>query len=359
MRLGWLLLLAGWVSPAWAHDTGDARASLQVDAQGGVALELKVARVDVAELLGLPDDAPDAALDALLDTEVPMRLSSWLNLAAEPTPCLWDAVTVGPAGVRGLTITAQGLCPPVAELTVAWPAALHTRLNVKLTASVTPFEGEARWITLDRENNSVIVPLRAPPAASAPSFLRLGIEHMLTGWDHLAFLLALLLACARLRRLLMVVTGFTVAHSVSLALGVTGVVTIAPAVIEPIIAGSIAVAAAAALARLLAGRLAWPGSGRPSPRPVVELALCLGFGLVHGLGFAGLLAELAPQLDQVFVPLLAFNVGVELAQIAVVSVTFPLLVWVGRSRFARPAFGTLLVGLVGLGAVVAVLRIVA
>lgn len=187
---------------------------------------------------------------------------------------------------------------------------------------------------------------------------------MLTGWDHLAFLLALLLACARLRPLLLIVTAFTVAHSITLGLAVTGVVAVDPAVVEPIIAASIAIAAGVALLRWIQGRLAWPGSGQPKqseptqPRITLQVGLCFGFGLVHGLGFAGLLAELAPQLEAVAVPLLTFNLGVELGQAAAVAVAFPLLWAVGRTRAGRPVVGSLLLGLVGLGLTVAGLRIV-
>lgn len=354
-RLIGLLFVFAVSTPAHAHDTGDARAALKVAADGAVHLDLKLARIDAAELLGLPDDAPEAALDAILH-EIPEKLGTWIALAGEPTPCLWDDVRVAPEGVRGLAITARAACPVAPELTVSWPAATRTRLDVTLTASITPPEGEARLTILNREKPSEVVPLRSPASMDTGGFLLHGIEHMLTGWDHLAFLLALVLACARLRRLLLVVTAFTLAHSVTLALAVTGVVTADPGLVEPIIAGSIGVAALVGLVRLAAGRLAWPGSPRPMPNPVLELGICFGFGLIHGLGFAGLLAELVPP-GQVWVPLLVFNLGVELGQIGAVAVAFPLLVWVGRSPAARPIFGVILTGLVGLGATVAVQRV--
>ena len=356
MRLFLFVFMGLLATVVQAHDTGDARGTLRVAADGTVDLELKMARADVAELLGLADDAPDGALDPRLG-EVSGRLASWLTLVGEPTPCLWQDVQVAPAGVRGLAITARAACPVAAELVLTWPAASLTRLAVSLTAAVTPPNQATQWVVLDRQNPSAIVPLRAEASPGGGQFLLLGFQHMLTGWDHLAFLLALLLACARLKPLLLITTSFTVAHSITLGLGVTGVVAVDPAVVEPIIAASIAIAAAAALVRWAQGRLAWPGSGRPSPSVALQVGLCFAFGLVHGLGFAGLLAELAPTLDAVLVPLLTFNLGVELGQVAAVAAAFPLLWAVGRSAAGRPVVGALLVGLVGLGAVVAVQRL--
>jgi len=223
--------------------------------------------------------------------------------------------------------------------------------------------------------------LEAPTAAAAMTgsgfadYVQLGVEHIATGVDHLAFLLALLLLGASFVEVATIVTGFTVAHSVTLALGVLGVVTPLSSAIEALIGVSIAIvalenfaltsgratrrgialalgacvgAAAIAAAR---GALAVP----PSALLGVGLfALCsLGlleraaspmrlrwfvafvFGLIHGFGFAGVLAEIGLPPGRVAPALLGFNLGVELGQLVVVAFAWPLLRVALRGQPAR------------------------
>ena len=353
------LILALFATSAHAHDTGEAKGTFIVAADGAVSATLKLARVDAAELLGLAEDAAPGALDDRLDADAAAQLGHWLTVV-DPEACPWEAVAWVPAGVRGITITATARCRGDRPLTVHWLAASRTALDLKLLGSAGPEGGATHLLALGRATPSAALSASAADSPQAADFFLLGVTHMLTGWDHLAFLLALVLGCARLRRLLLIVTSFTVAHSVTLALGATGIITLAPSVVEPVIAASIAAAAGLAAYRLWHDRLTWPGRGGPTidhGGVKAELALCFGFGLVHGLGFAGLLTELAPDMFAGFVPLLTFNLGVEVAQIAAVSVAFPLLVWVGRTRAARPAFGGLLTGLIALGLMVAFQRL--
>jgi hydrogenase/urease accessory protein HupE len=162
-----------------------------------------------------------------------------------------------------------------------------------------------------------------PPPAAGVSFFRLGVEHILTGYDHLLFLAALLLVCATFREAATIITCFTVAHSVTLALAALDVVRVSSRVVEPIIAASIVYVA---LENVLA-----PGEqkGRLARRAAVTFA----FGLVHGLGFAQVLRELGlgSTPDGVVLPLLKFNLGVEAGQLAVASVVFPMIL-LARAR---------------------------
>lgn len=133
--------------------------------------------------------------------------------------------------------------------------------------------------------------------------------------------MGLFLLSTRLTALLWQVTAFTLAHTVTLALGVTGVVAVAPAIVEPLIALSIVYIAAE---NLITKRLhPW--------RPVVVLC----FGLLHGLGFAGVLEEVGLSANHFVTGLLAFNVGVELGQLAVIAVCFCW--WVGPCDFRHTA----------------------
>ncbi len=158
-------------------------------------------------------------------------------------------------------------------------------------------------------------------ASVAKSFVLLGIEHIWTGYDHLAFLLALLLVARSMREMLGIVTGFTLAHSLTLSLAALGLITPSAAVVEPAIALSIAYAGLENL---------WKPSARR--RFVVTATL----GLIHGFGFAGLLAELGLPEDNLLTALIAFNGGVELGQAAVVALTLPALLWLSR----RPRWST-------------------
>ncbi|HEY9503208.1 MAG TPA: HupE/UreJ family protein, partial [Pyrinomonadaceae bacterium] len=163
--------------------------------------------------------------------------------------------------------------------------------------------------------NNLTIDLQTTSAANKSTlrFLVLGIEHILTGYDHLAFLLALLLAGGSLLRNAKIITSFTVAHSLTLAMATLGVINVPSNLVEPVIAASIVFVG---LENLFRRRLA--------SRWLVTFL----FGLVHGLGFASALRELGIGGFGVGVaiPLLSFNLGVELAQIAIAALVLPL-VW--------------------------------
>ncbi len=168
-------------------------------------------------------------------------------------------------------------------------------------------------------------------------FLREGVWHVLVGYDHIAFLLLLLLPSVLrgtevgwtvaessrevIRDVLKIVTAFTIAHSITLGLASTGVVQIPVQPIEVAIAGSIVVAG---LLNLFPAASGW------------RLRLAFGFGFVHGLGFANALREIAADASRLAPMLAGFNLGVELAQLMIVAVTLPIL-WLlsRRARYSR------------------------
>jgi hydrogenase/urease accessory protein HupE len=149
-----------------------------------------------------------------------------------------------------------------------------------------------------------------PLASGATAFLRMGIEHILTGYDHLVFLLGLVLLRARVKQLLAVVTAFTVAHSITLALAVLGVLAPSPRIIEPAIALSIAYVG-------VENFFVKDGSKR--------WRITFPFGLIHGFGFAGALKEIDLPRASIPTALVSFNVGVEIGQLAVMAVILPLV----------------------------------
>ena len=169
-------------------------------------------------------------------------------------------------------------------------------------------------------------------------YIELGFTHILPkGLDHIIFILGLTLISKRFTDLLIQVTAFTLAHSVTLALGLYGVVSIAPSIVEPLIAASII---------YIAVENIWHQKVHVSRALIVFL-----FGLLHGLGFAGVLKELGLPEQDFVLGLLSFNVGVEIGQLAVITLAYLIVgFWTihkpwYQNRIARPASG--LIGVIG------------
>ncbi|MHC5212130.1 MAG: HupE/UreJ family protein [Planctomycetota bacterium] len=157
------------------------------------------------------------------------------------------------------------------------------------------------------------------------SWVRMGADHILGGWDHLAFVIALIVSAGRIGALIWVMTAFTLAHSITLAFAALEIVNIPARPVELLIAFSIAWVGVAAL-RARAPVSRWPEA--------------LLFGLVHGLGFAGFLGQALAGEERRLVPLLGFNLGVEAGQLAVVALAVvPLLLLRGLSVHRARARG--------------------
>ena len=176
-------------------------------------------------------------------------------------------------------------------------------------------------------------------------FIARGIGHILPGGtDHILFVLALFLGVRRFRALAFQISLFTLAHSVSLALAAAGLVNVPAGIVEPLIAASIAFVAIENL--FFASMTRW--------RPLIVF----GFGLFHGLGFAGFFLD--QQLPEGFFwsSLIGFNIGVELGQIFVVSCAYLILRWFFRTDWYRPVIVIpVSLAIAGTGLIWAVLRI--
>lgn len=150
---------------------------------------------------------------------------------------------------------------------------------------------------------------QSPAAATAWKFVREGFRHILPrGLDHVLFVLGVFLLSTRPRTVLVQLSAFTVAHSITFGLSMYGIVSLPPAIVEPAIALSIAYVAVENLATSRLRRH--------------RVALVFAFGLLHGLGFAGALSSLALPRSQFLLALVGFNLGVEAGQIAVVALAF-------------------------------------
>ena len=236
--------------------------------------------------------------------------------AAEPTVLGLTARLEGrlPEGASEVTFSASRAFPPV-HLTLLDERHLGGfRQLLEPGAPSAPYPLDAA--------GSISVP-EPVPLETAGRYLALGFWHIVPeGLDHILFVLGLFLLSARWRPLLWQVSAFTLAHTLTLALSTYGVIRLPPSVVEPLIALSIAYVA---IENLLTSQL------RPW-RPIVVFA----FGLLHGLGFAGVLGELGLPQEQRLTALLAFNAGVEVGQLAVLLGAFALVGWLRDRPWYRP-----------------------
>ncbi len=175
----------------------------------------------------------------------------------------------------------------------------------------------AQVIRADKIDNLVFTPtsknaalIDAPPIQQITSFIQLGIEHIWTGYDHILFLVSLLMLGGELRYLLKVVTAFSVSHSFTLFLAALNIVSVPSRWVEIAIALSIAYLAAENL---------W----RKQPQARWEMAF--GFGLIHGLGFSSALQELELPQTNLVTSLASFSIGIEIGQFAIVLIAYLLL----------------------------------
>lgn len=178
----------------------------------------------------------------------------------------------------------------------------------------------ARYSLLHGPNvHEIALPERMSGVKVITDYTVTGAEHILSGYDHLAFVLCLMLLARTPRRIVYTVTGFTLGHSITLGLMTFMGLSLSPVLVEALIAFSIVILAAE-LAR---------GHGKTLAYKFPVLVAC-GFGLLHGLGFAGALSELGLPHDMKITALAFFNVGVELGQIAFVTVVYVLFYMVAH-----------------------------
>jgi len=265
-------------SPA-AQATKPARAKLRELARGVLAVASAGRQLEPADIRARCDDQGNVefGLNFVADTSGPLELRS----------CLLPRLPLGHRQFLSVTDESGGT--------------VLERLLSK----------EAETATILRQPGSQ--PEAAKDRTSGAGFLALGIKHILTGYDHLLFLFALLVVTQRFVSSLKIITCFTLAHSITLALATFNVVMFPSRVVEPLIAGSIIYVSVENLVR----------RGEPAGRWLLTFA----FGLIHGLGFASVLREMGVggRVGGVLMPLFSFNVGVELGQLMVTAVVLALL----------------------------------
>ena len=335
----------------FAHPATIASATATIDPAGNLSLTAHFDLLAFA-LNETPERVDDEAMRALLEAR-PEELQAALDGARDRF--VNDFAVIGDDGRRAAI---DGLCiafPTEAELARRQPmrARLPVMGDVTLTGklrhapssvafqfpeslgrivliverpghepSAEPLEPGRASATFPVSNNQRAALPEPPPLSAAVKYLRLGFTHILPhGLDHVLFVLGLFLLSASLRPLLWQVTAFTVAHSITLALALYGVVRLPGSIVEPLIALSIA---------FIAFENLFTSDLKPW-RPLVVF----GFGLVHGLGFAGVLSELGLPRSEFFTALVTFNLGVEAGQLAVIALAFLAVGWWRRTEAGR------------------------
>jgi hydrogenase/urease accessory protein HupE len=309
MTLAWLFATTGLA----AHDPGLSALEVSVS-PGRISASLAIAAPDVAVI--------DSGSDPRVTLSQLARDAVRVSVDGARVPLHVDGVSIdgGAATVR-LSFATPDARGHIARLVVESDVPKRIARGHRQLV-VVRFEDRLvseRLVGAAEGAVAIDVEIDVPSAAYASwNVLGLGIRHILSGYDHLVFLAGLLLAARGARELVVALTAFTAAHSVSLTLVVLGSVQAPPSIVEPLIAASIA----------------WIGlENLIRPARGARWFVVFGFGLIHGFGFAGALIELGlgSTVSQVVVAVLSFNAGVEIGQLAVVAGVMPL-VWMMRSR---------------------------
>jgi len=334
-----LLALLVCQMTAWAHKASDSY--LVVDAKGkAITAQWDIALRDIDFALGLDSDG---------NAEI-----TWGELRARQSD-------VSAWALSRLTLTRSGVCPltltglqvdehtdggyAVLHLSGVCPGATDTLgLQYRLLFDLDNLHRGLLRLSLDGVSyTSVLSPTsgvvhfgaaKASRWAPFSQYLVEGIWHIWIGFDHILFLLSLLLPAVLVlqkrrwrgttnfgmafREVLWVVSSFTAAHSITLSMAALGLVSLPSRLVETAIALSVVLAAANNLSPMVE-RQRW--------------LVAFGFGLIHGFGFASVLVELGLPADALVVSLLGFNAGVELGQLAIVAVFLPLAFLLRNTRF--------------------------
>ncbi len=346
--------------PALAHPLSFTEVTLTLGADGAFEADL-VYDLD-ALALGAPIDTDDAelvaALERLAPDEIETRLARLRRLFERRVRVRFDgdparfrvafpdhgtprATEADIPTVLGLTARITGTVPEGAATVGFFASRAFGEVHLTIRDPRRGIEARSVLEPGARSDPLDLTTPAAPPsrAGVARDYLRLGFVHIVPdGLDHILFVLGLFLLSAQLRPLVWQVTAFTVAHAVTLTLATLEVVALSSRLVEPLIALSIVYVA---VENVLTDRMTrWRA-------PVV-----FGFGLLHGLGFAGVLGELGLPEQERLLALVSFNAGIELGQLAVIAGAALACGWFRsapwyRARLVVPASaGIALVGLV-------------
>jgi len=321
--LSTILLLAAicFAPAAEAHQVNLSTARVELRPQRLVAVEVALKGSDVDRVVDVrvfdaQKDAVDPAKVAAAAAPIAAYVTSHVGVtAADGSACAAGAPEVVPDGdgviVRDTYDCANTTGDLVYRSTVLTATDSSARQIVLLGAGEN-----APQALLDATHTTVTLSAAAPPLLDTMRrYLVTGTEHIFLGYDHIAFLIAIVLWARRVLPVIKIVTAFTLAHSVTLSLAALRIVVIPSGIVEPAIAASIMfVAVENFFSRDVDGR--WK--------------VTFAFGLIHGFGFASALQQFGLPRNAVIAALASFNIGVEIGQVAIVSIVVPVLIVLDR-----------------------------
>ena len=329
----WLVLIGSADALAHATTTGLVRIEFAADrAHYVLSVALPELPAQSAAILTAAANGDRVAAEKVAEAA---RRSITVDLAG--SRCRTGRVRIGGAGANETRATVEidfncDASHGRLDITEDWRAFLGE--HYQTLGNIRTSSGE-RQVTFGEESRTASVDIDRTVATGWFDFVKLGVEHILTGYDHLLFLVALLATARGTWSVVRIVTAFTLAHSVTLSVAALGFVTIPDRIIEPLIAATIVWVALENLFATEPDRRRWIWS--------------FGFGLVHGFGFASALGELGLKGAALVRGLVGFNVGVEIGQLLFVAVFLPALIWLSRGRGARltPRIASLAVAAIG------------
>jgi hypothetical protein len=351
-----LVIFAG---SATAHQSSVKYFELTVD-DNAIAVRVRTARADLTTPLNITDEREPTGAEVLAQGDAVGRfVARWLAVVVAAAPCVPQATTVSvDTDPRFIAVQWRLQCgAAITALALSFDEFFVVdQQHLAMVRLVAPGT-DAVSLVVRADAPRIELTIGAERPTRYGTWVRIGLDHIYGGTDHICFLFVLLLVVVirrtkvegtwqwqaetplrALRNTAAVVTAFTVAHSITLIAASLQLIALPGRLVEAVIAGSIVYTA---IENIVHPAVRW------------RFALTFGFGLIHGLGFASVLAELLPPSD-VVVPLLLFNVGVELGQLSLVIVALPLLWLLVRvvgtlhyRRFVMPAI-SLVAGVLGL-----------
>jgi hypothetical protein len=315
-----LSIVAALATPARAHQSSVVY--LQIAPQGReLAVTFQIAEADLSPALGLDRDRPAQKSEVTArSAQLTGYLERHFTVENDGFPCEprdGGLALVDRAGGFFAVSTLRWTCKrTLAEARLRYDLFFDVDPRHQGLARVTAASGARDEHVFRNDDRQLLLSRPVTLLDHVRDYLALGVEHIFTGYDHLAFLFGLLVVAGfdrlrgGLRYVLGVVTAFTAAHSITLICAGLGWVRLSPRLVEPAIALSIAYVAVENLV---------------VPRPRFRWLLTFGFGLIHGFGFASVLRDIGLPPRGLVLSLVSFNVGVELGQLAVVLLVAPAL----------------------------------
>ena len=345
---GLMILSVAFTTTATAHKMRPAVALIMLHLDGTFSLEMRLnAEAILADIdPGDKDtaDSPNAALYNQLRALPPKVLESRI-VAFAPTliqglKLNFDGKSVDPTLIsvrvpevkdpgraRVSTLKFEGIIPVGARI-FRWSFAAKFGDSILVVKHAGEHKGLSNWLKEGKESNPFPISEKFIPKSTAQvaaEYVDLGFSHIIPkGLDHILFVLGIYLLSLRLKAIVWQVTAFTVAHTITLGLTIYGLLSLPSSIVEPLISASIVYVA---VENILTSEIKpW------------RIALVFGFGLLHGMGFAGVLNEIGLPRSEFLTALITFNIGVELGQLSIIAAAFAVTgLWFRHKPWYRKA----------------------